>query len=101
MANSTSGPTGAESVLLRHQLLILNRDRKRPPNLSFADRMIAGWCMLFVRWALVFRSAAEGSLKCWRERGDSNPRRAGHIMAFADSLRRVHVEFAMPKFRPE
>jgi len=47
----------AESVLLRHQLLILNRGRKRAPNLGSADRMIAGWCMLFIRRARVFRSA--------------------------------------------
>src|SRR5215469_2675511 len=47
----------AESVLLRHQLLILNRGHKRAPNLSSADRMIAGWCMLFIRRARVFRSA--------------------------------------------
>ena len=28
----------AESVLIRHQLLILNRGRKRAPNLRSADR---------------------------------------------------------------
>ena len=32
----------AESVLVRHQLLILNRGRKRAPNLRAADRIIAG-----------------------------------------------------------
>src|SRR5215472_8013596 len=47
----------AESVLLRHQLLILNRGRKRAPSLSSADRTIVGWCMLFIRRARVFRSA--------------------------------------------
>ena len=47
----------AESVLLRHQLLILNRGRKRAANLSSADRMIAAWCMIFIRRARVFRSA--------------------------------------------
>src|SRR5215831_15716091 len=47
----------AESVLMRHQLLILNRGRKRAPNLGSCDRMIAGWCMLFIRRARVFRSA--------------------------------------------
>ena len=34
----------AESVLVRHQLLILNRGRKRAPNLRAADRIIAGLC---------------------------------------------------------
>ena len=37
----------AESVLIRHQLLILNRGRKRAPNLHAADRIIAGlWATL-------------------------------------------------------
>ena len=47
----------AESVLLRHQLLILNRGRKRAPNLGPADRIIVGLCALFIRPARVFRSA--------------------------------------------
>jgi hypothetical protein len=34
----------AESVLVKHQLLILNRGRKRAPNLRSADRVIAGLC---------------------------------------------------------
>jgi hypothetical protein len=38
----------AESVLVRHQLLILNRARKRAPNLRATDRIIAGLCTLFV-----------------------------------------------------
>ena len=47
----------AESVLIRHQLLILNRGRKRSPNLRAADRVIAGLCTLFMRPARVLRSA--------------------------------------------
>ena len=47
----------AESVLLRHQLLILNRGRKRAPNLRAADRILAGLCTLFMRPARVLRSA--------------------------------------------
>ena len=39
----------AESVLVRHQLLVLNRGRKRAPNLRGADRIIAGLCTLFMR----------------------------------------------------
>jgi putative transposase len=38
----------AESVLLRHQLLILNRSRERAPNLRPMDRIIAGLCAGFV-----------------------------------------------------
>ena len=47
----------AESVLVRHQLLILNRGRKRAPNLHAADRLIAGVCTLFIRRARLLRSA--------------------------------------------
>jgi hypothetical protein len=47
----------AESVLVRHQLLILNRRRKRAPNLCATDRIIAGLCTLFMRPARILRSA--------------------------------------------
>jgi putative transposase len=41
------GPGGArsvvaESVLVKHQLLILNRSRKRSPKLCASDRVVAG-----------------------------------------------------------
>lgn len=57
-----AGPGGlrsvvAESALIRHQLLVLNRGRKRAPKLRAADRIIAGLCTLFIRPARVFRSA--------------------------------------------
>jgi putative transposase len=38
----------AESVLLKQQLLILNRSRKRAPNLRASDRFVAGLCSLFI-----------------------------------------------------
>ena len=47
----------AESVLMRHQLLILNRGRKRAPNLQASDRIIAGLCSLGMRPIRVLRSA--------------------------------------------
>src|SRR6266700_4093253 len=47
----------AESVLVRHQLLILNRGLKRAPNLHVFDRIIAGLCTLLLRPARVVRSA--------------------------------------------
>ena len=47
----------AESVLMRHQVLILNRGRKRAPNLRSSDRIIAGLCTLLMRPARVLRSA--------------------------------------------
>jgi hypothetical protein len=57
-----AGPGGArsvvaESVLVKHQLLILNRSRKRSPNLRPSDRMVAGLCAVFIRPGRVIRSA--------------------------------------------
>jgi hypothetical protein len=46
-----------ESVFIRHQLLILNRSRKRSSNLRFSDRMVAGLCALFIRPRRPIRSA--------------------------------------------
>src|SRR5215468_4060084 len=47
----------AESVLVKHQLVIRNRGRKRAPNLRTADRVIAGLCSLFMRRARIVPSA--------------------------------------------
>ena len=57
-----AGPGGArvvvaESVLVKHQLLILNRSRKRSPNLRSADRVVAGLCACFIRPGRLIRSA--------------------------------------------
>ena len=38
----------AESVLLKHHLLILNRSRRRAPNLRVSDRLVAGLCALLI-----------------------------------------------------
>jgi len=46
----------AESLLLKHQLLILNRSRQRAPNLKLIDRVIAGMCVGLVRPARLVRS---------------------------------------------
>src|ERR1039458_6438627 len=56
------GPGGlrsvvAESVLVKQQLLILNRSRQRSPNLRASDRLVAGWCALFLRPSRLIRSA--------------------------------------------
>ena len=56
------GPGGlrsvvAESLLVKQQLLILNRSRHRAPNLRASDRILAGVCALFMRPARVIRSA--------------------------------------------
>ena len=47
----------AESLLLKHQLLILNRSRQRAPNLSASDRILAGWLSLWLRPTRLLRSA--------------------------------------------
>src|SRR3989449_396542 len=57
-----AGPGGArsivaESVLARQQLLIVNRFRKRSPNLRVSDRIVAGLCALIIRPARLMRSA--------------------------------------------
>ena len=57
-----AGPGGmrsvlAESVLVKHPRLILNRSRKRSRNLRFADRMVAGLCALVMRPGGLIRSA--------------------------------------------
>jgi|WetSurMetagenome_2_1015567.scaffolds.fasta_scaffold774201_2 putative transposase len=39
----------AESILIKQQLLILNRSLKRAPNLRVYDRFIAGVCSMFVK----------------------------------------------------
>ena len=47
----------AESVLLRHQLLVLNRPRQRAPDLRPISRTVAGLCAGLVRPARLLRSA--------------------------------------------
>ena len=47
----------AESILVKHQLQMLNRGRKRSPNLLATDRIVVGFCALFMRRARLLRSA--------------------------------------------
>jgi hypothetical protein len=56
------GPGGArsiiaESLLLKHQLLILNRSRTRAPDLRPSDRVILGLCAILMRPSRLLRSA--------------------------------------------
>jgi len=56
------GPGGArsivaESLLIRHQLLILNRSRARAPVLRPTDRIIVGLCAILMRPTRLLRSA--------------------------------------------
>ena len=57
-----AGPGGArsvvaESVLVKQQLLILSRSRKRSPRLRVSDRMVVGLCALLMRPGRLIRSA--------------------------------------------
>ena len=47
----------AESLLVRHQLVILNRGRERAPNLRPMSRVITGLCALFIRPSRLLRCA--------------------------------------------
>src|SRR5712671_1865008 len=51
----------AESLLLKHQLLISNRSRQRAPNLTTLDRFVLGLSTLFERAKL--RNAARAHVK--------------------------------------
>jgi hypothetical protein len=56
------GPGGtraiiAESLLVKHQLLIIDRSRQRGPNLWTMDRIFAGLCALLMHPRRVARSA--------------------------------------------
>jgi hypothetical protein len=56
------GPGGvrsvvAESLLIKHQLLIVNRYRHRSPNLCTSDRILAGVLALLVHPTRLLRSA--------------------------------------------
>ena len=62
----------AESVLAKHQLLILNRSRRRAPNLRILDRLIAGFCSLWItpkrrcRLAIAFKPSTFLSVESYR-----------------------------------
>ena len=47
----------AEPVLVKQQVLILNRSRQRAPNLRTSDRLVAGLCAVLIRPARLIRSA--------------------------------------------
>ncbi len=56
------GPGGlrsivAETLLVKQQMLILNRSRKRAPNLRASDRIISGLCALFMSPSRLIRTA--------------------------------------------
>ncbi len=57
------GPGGtrtviAETLLIKHQLVTLNRSRRRAPNLTAADRIVMGLCTLFMNPSRIRKVAA-------------------------------------------
>ena len=57
------GPGGAraivaETLVVKHQLLVLNRSRKRAPNLTVLDRVVVGLCTLFMTRTRIRKAAA-------------------------------------------
>ena len=64
----------AESVFVKHQLLILNRSRKRSPNLRPGDRVVADLCAVFmhpgrlIRAAIAFQDRHDGAVLRRRDR---------------------------------
>ena len=54
----------AESVVIKHQLLILNRSRRRALNLRVVDRLIAGVCSL---------GLSRVGFSAWRSRSSHPP----------------------------
>ena len=85
------GPGGlrsvvAESLLVKQQLLILNRSRHRAPNLRASDRVLAGVCALFMRPARVLRSASV--------------LRPSTILAFHRTLRACKYRWLFPQAPP-
>jgi hypothetical protein len=56
------GPGGAkavvaESLLMKHQLLVINRSRHRAPNFSTLDRILLGFWSLFLAPRPISRAA--------------------------------------------
>lgn len=77
----------AESLLLKQQLLIVNRGRQRAPNLRPIDRLIVGACAPFIRPGRIIRTAVvlkpstilafHHALVRWKYRFLFTPRRRG------------------------
>ena len=47
----------AENLLLKHQLLVMRRSRRRAPNLRTTDRLLFGFCSLLMSPRRLLRSA--------------------------------------------
>jgi transposase InsO family protein len=91
----------AESLLLKHQLLVLSRCRQQAPNLAPADRVIAGLCAAYMCPTRLARSAI---VEIKRRNPRFGCRRIAEQISFTfgvdidkDVVRRVPAK----QFRPE
>ncbi len=60
------GPGGvrglvAETLLVKHQLLVINRSRRRAPNLTGYDRILMGLCSLLMASDRIRKAADQGA----------------------------------------
>ena len=94
----------AESVLIKHQMLILNRSRGRAPNLRIQDRLIAGFCSLWIKpsrfrkvrlrsehplcWAFIAPWFGASIGCCFPQSNDPSRHAQAHLEFFLDSLLR-------------
>lgn len=58
-----AGPGGmrgvvAETLVTKHQLLVMNRSRRRGPNLTAVDRVVMGLCTLLMAPSRIRKAAA-------------------------------------------
>ena len=63
------GPGGAraivaDSLLMKQQLLVINRSRRRAPNLSALDRFLLGFWSLFLNPHRILRAAVWSKYSC-------------------------------------
>jgi len=78
----------AESVLAKHQLLILNRSRQRAPNLRIRDRLTAELCSLWIKPSGFQRVAILFKPSTLVELASRNPGTARRFAGVLLSLRR-------------
>jgi hypothetical protein len=79
----------AENILLKQQLLVLQRSRRQAPNLRTADRLLFGSCSQFlsprrlIRTAIILKPVMPTSTTSC---GAAQPSEQGHLAAHAQGL---------------
>ena len=95
------GPGGvrslvAESLLLKHQLLIVNRSRQRSPNLSAGDRILAALLALLARPTRLLRSAIAlkpSTLLAWIYTSSHSPKFLGSYGSVFPTPCRIYLKY--------